>query len=213
MLTGVGLVAGSAVGADGGAPAAALAAPSPGCRRAAYASSGGGAPASSVDFGRIFPNLPPFADATDTVRAALLEVGQQGGILDAQDNLAAGPKNLIVDPTVNGNPTATNPYGTNPDNPTMTAGTTFVGQFTDHDITFDQTSLLGVPQNPLTSPNTRTPALDLDSVFGGGPALRPDLYVANADGTVGPKLKIGSVLAWRRGARGHPQGGQRRRLI
>jgi hypothetical protein len=139
----------------------------------------------------MFPNLPPFADATDAVRAALLEVGQPGGLLDAQDDLAAGPTSLIVDPTVNGNPTSTNPYGTNPDNPTMTAGSTFVGQFTDHDITFDQTSQLGVPQNPLTSPNTRTPALDLDSVFGGGPGLRPDLYVANPDGTVGPKLKIG----------------------
>jgi hypothetical protein len=46
----------------------------------------------------------------------------------------------------------------------------------------------------LTSPNTRTPALDLDSVFGGGPGLRPDLYVDNPDGTVGPKLKIGSVI-------------------
>ena len=151
-----------------------------------------GAPASSVDFGRIFPDLPPFAEANDTVRAALLEVGKQGGIMDAGDQPAAGPKALIVDPTVNGNPTATNPYGTNPDNPTMTAGSTFVGQFIDHDITFDQTSQLGVPQNPLISPNTRTPALDLDSVFGGGPGLRPDLYVENADGSVGPKLKIGT---------------------
>ena len=74
----------------------------------------------------------------------------------------------------------------------MTAGSTFVGQFTDHDITFDQTSALGVPQNPLISPNTRTPALDLDSVFGGGPGMRPDLYVANPNGTVGPKLRIGT---------------------
>ena len=115
-----------------------------------------------------------------------------GGIMDAGDQLTAGPKALIVDPTVNGNPTASNPYGTNPDNPTMTAGSTFVGQFTDHDITFDQTSHLGVPQNPLVSPNTRTPALDLDSVFGGGPGRRPDLYVDNPDGSVGPKLKIGS---------------------
>jgi hypothetical protein len=97
-----------------------------------------------------------------------------------------------VDPTVNGNPTSANPYGTNPDNPTMTAGSTFVGQFTDHDITFDQTSQLGVSQDPLVSPNTRTPALDLDSVFGGGPGLRPDLYVSNPDGSVGPKLKIGT---------------------
>ena len=115
-----------------------------------------------------------------------------GGILDARDDLLAGPKALILDPTVNGNPTSSNPYGTNPDNPTMTAGSTFVGQFTDHDITFDQTSHLGVPQNPLRSPNTRSPALDLDSVFGGGPGMRPDLYVENADGSVGPQLKIGS---------------------
>jgi hypothetical protein len=151
-----------------------------------------GAPDTSNLFGRLFPTLPPFADANDTVRSALLEVGRQGGILDANDDLAAGPKALIVDPTVNGNPTATNPYGTNPDNLTMTAGSTFVGQFTDHDITFDQTSQLGTPQNPLASPNTRTPALDLDSVFGGGPHLRPDLYESNPDGSVGPKLKIGS---------------------
>ena len=151
-----------------------------------------GAPASSGLFGRIFPGLPPFADATDQVRAALLEVGRPGGIMDAADDLAAGPKALIVDPTVNGNPTAANPYGTNPDNPTMTAGSTFVGQFTDHDITFDQTSHLGVPQNPLTSPNTRTPALDLDAVFGGGPGTRPDLYAPNPDGSVGPALKIGT---------------------
>jgi hypothetical protein len=128
-----------------------------------------GAPASSMLFGRLFPQLPPFAEVTDTVQAALLEAGSQGGIMDADDDLAAGPEELIVDPAVNGNPTATNPYGTNPDNPTMTAGSTFVGQFTDHDITFDQTSQLGVTTNPLTSPNTRTPALDLDSVFGGGP--------------------------------------------
>jgi hypothetical protein len=152
-----------------------------------------GAPSDPGYFGRMFPSLPPFADASDSkVQAALLEVGKQGGILDALDNLAAGPKALITDPAVNGNPTTTNSYGTNPDNPTMTAGSTFVGQFTDHDITFDQTSRLGVSQDPLKSPNARTPALDLDSVFGGGPGIRPDLYVPNPDGSVGPQLKIGS---------------------
>ena len=91
----------------------------------------------------------------------------------------------------------------------MTAGSTFVGQFIDHDITFDQTSQLGVPQNPLTSPNTRTPALDLDSVFGGGPGMRPDLYVQNADGSVGPEAED----RLRRGARGRAPGGQRRRHL
>ena len=193
--TGAGLVAGT-IGAGAGAatsPADAAAAATPAAASpGSYARARPGGPASSVDFGRIFSGLPSFAEANDTVRAALLEVGMPGGIMDAGDQLAAGPKALIVDPTVNGNPTASNPYGTNPDNPTMTAGSTFVGQFTDHDITFDQTSQLGVPQNPLTSPNTRTPVLDLDSVFGGGPGLRPDLYVKNPDGSVGPKLKLGS---------------------
>jgi hypothetical protein len=192
FLKGVGAAgAGLLAGSVGTAAAAADPAVRP-LAQGRYVRSGAGAPASPVDFGRIFPDLPPFAEANDTVRAALLEVGVQGGVLDAQDDLGAGPKALIIDPTVNGNPTSSNPYGTNPDNPTMTAGSTFVGQFIDHDITFDQTSQLGVPQNPLSSPNTRTPVLDLDSVFGGGPGLRPDLYVKNPDGSVGPKLKIGS---------------------
>jgi hypothetical protein len=72
---GAGLVAASVGGAAGAAPAA-VAAPSP-LSPGRYAHGSGGAPASSVHFGRIFPSLPPFADATDTVRAALLEVGQQ----------------------------------------------------------------------------------------------------------------------------------------
>jgi hypothetical protein len=151
---GAGLAAASAGILPGLRPAAARAAV------AAAAAPGhslpAGAPPSSMLFGRIFPQLPPFAEVTDTVQAALLEAGSQGGIMDAGDDLAAGPKELILDPAVNGNPTAANPYGTNPDNPTMTAGSTFVGQFTDHDITFDQTSLLGVTTNPLTSP---TPGL------------------------------------------------------
>ena len=187
-VTGAGLVAGS-MSAGGGLADAPADAATAGAGRHPH---GHGAPASSAEFGRIFPHLPPFAETNDTVRAALLEVGKPGGILDAGDQLSAGPKALIVDPTVNGNPTAANPYGTNPDNPTMTAGSTFVGQFVDHDITFDQTSRLGIPQNPSLSPNTRTPALDLDSVFGGGPGTRPDLYVENADGSVGPKLKLGT---------------------
>jgi hypothetical protein len=191
--TGAGLVAGAVGGSAGSATAPAEAAATPPATIGAGRYTGGhGVPASSVDFGRIFPKLPPFAEANDRVRAALLEVGKPGGIMDAADQLSAGPTALIVDPAVNGNPTASDLYGTNPDNPTMTAGSTFLGQFIDHDITFDQTSTLGVPHNPLISPNTRTPALDLDSVFGGGPGLRPNLYVENADGSVGPKLKIGT---------------------
>jgi Animal haem peroxidase len=118
-------------------------------------------------FGRIF-NLPPFADLkAPTLPSALTAMGSPGGILDAKDPLDQGPVNLITNPALSAN---------NPDNPTHTAGTTFMGQFLDHDITFDQTSKLGVPLEPTQAPNSRTPAFDLDSVYGGGPAVSPALY-------------------------------------
>lgn len=117
-------------------------------------------------FGRIF-NLPPFAPATDQVRAALRELGRPGGLMDARDPLGEGPIRLITNPELSPN---------NRDNPFHTAGTTFLGQFIDHDFTFDLTSRLGVPTNPETSPNTRTPTLALDSVYGGGPNATPEFY-------------------------------------
>src|SRR4029077_1914957 len=41
-------------------------------------------------FGRMF-HLPKFAPPTNAVRDALMELGREGGILDANDDLAAGP--------------------------------------------------------------------------------------------------------------------------
>src|SRR5690349_17342518 len=51
-------------------------------------------------FGRLFPGLEPFAPAGDELRAALLELGRPGGLLDADDDLAAGPILLITDPSL-----------------------------------------------------------------------------------------------------------------
>jgi hypothetical protein len=70
---------------------------------------GGGASAGSADLVGAFPDPSAIADANDTVPTALVEMGRPGGIMDAGDQLSAGPKALIVDPTVNGNPTASNP--------------------------------------------------------------------------------------------------------
>ncbi len=153
---GAGLAAASAGLLPGAGPAARAATAAP---AGLHGRLGPGVPADSGLFGRMFPACRHSLTCNDTVRAALLEVGMPGGIMDAHDDLAAGPKSLIVDPTVNGNPTATNPYGTNPDNPTMTAGSTFVGQFTDHDITFDQTSAARCAARPAgvaQHPDTRT---------------------------------------------------------
>jgi len=147
-----------------------------------------GAAGSSPNFGRIFPSLPPFfntlhpSGTTDQLQAALIDIGKPGGLLDANDQLSAGPIALITNPAVNGN----NPP-TNPDNPTHTAGTTFFGQFMDHDMTFDAGSTLGVPTSPFTAVNSRSPYFDLDSVYGQGPVATPQFY----DPTDLAKLTIG----------------------
>jgi hypothetical protein len=120
-----------------------------------------------LNFGRMFPGLPSFADPSQRIVSALREIGAPGGIMDAKDNLAAGPVQLILDAALRRN---------NPDNPNHTAGTTFVGQFIDHDVTFDVVSRLGVPTDPAATRNARVPVLDLDSVYGGGPAVSPQLY-------------------------------------
>src|SRR5262249_49649868 len=151
-------------GAAGAAAAAAGGCPFSG---AAYAQGPDAAPPLPGRFGRIFPQLPPFATASPALQAALLDIGKPGGILDAKDDLSKGPALLITDLTLSQN---------NPNNPTHTAGTTFLGQFIDHDLTFDTTSQLGVPKRPQDATNARTPAFDLDSVYGRGPAIDPQLY-------------------------------------
>ena len=118
-------------------------------------------------FSRLFPALRPFAQPSRKVNQAMLELGRPGGILDAMDDLTAGPVQLITNLDLSLN---------NPNSPLETAGATFVGQFMDHDLTFDLTSRLGRPAKPRNSPNSRTPAFDLDSVYGGGPAEDPELY-------------------------------------
>jgi len=123
-------------------------------------------------FGRLFPTLPPFAADTLIVCDALIELGAPGGPMDAADDLS-DPITLITDPAKSVN---------NPDNPTLTAGFTFFGQFLDHDMTFDPTSSLARRQDPESIRNFRIPALDLDSLYGGGPGVSPHLYDRTADG-------------------------------
>lgn len=56
------------------------------------------------------------------------------------------------------------------------AGYTYFGQFIAHDMSFDPTTIGERTTDPEFLWNFRTPALDLDSVYGGGPALTPYLY-------------------------------------
>jgi hypothetical protein len=127
----------------------------------------GGPAAVPNHFGRLFPTLPAFAQPSSSLHAALLELGRPGGLLDAADDLAAGPVRLITEPALS---------ASNPNNPTQTAGTTFLGQFIDHDVTFDASSRLGIRTEPAATRNFRSPALDLDSVYGAGYVAQQELY-------------------------------------
>ena len=118
-------------------------------------------------FGRMFGNLPAFASDTPQTRAALIEIGKAGGIMDAEDDLTpdAGRPDHRAGASAN-----------NPNNPKMPAGFTFLGQFLDHDMTFDPTSSLERQVDPEQIANFRTPSLALDNVYGSGPGGSPHLY-------------------------------------
>ncbi|GAB5555754.1 MAG: heme peroxidase family protein [Saprospiraceae bacterium] len=85
---------------------------------------------------------------------ALIELGKKGGIMDSQ-----GVKEL-----------------TN----TVPLGMIFLGQFIDHDITFDTQSRFNRVNAPEEIENFRTPNLDLDSIFGEGPEDEGFLYESNS---------------------------------
>ena len=59
------------------------------------------------------------------------------------------------------------------------AGYTYLGQFVDHDLTFDTTSSLKpLSEDPLQPDpsNLRSPRFDLDCVYGSGPSDQPYMY-------------------------------------
>jgi hypothetical protein len=97
-------------------------------------------------FGRMFPWLDPLQASDDK----LFELAQS-----MQD------------------PNPADPAG---DNPHIPGGFTYLGQFVDHDLTLDLTPLDQQAADPLATTNFRSPALDLDSLYGQGPQLAPYMY-------------------------------------
>src|SRR5262245_55473045 len=137
-------------------------------------------------FGRMFPSLDPFfRDNSSRLRAAMQDIGKLGGMMDAKDQLGDGGKAAAIQLIADANLSASNP-----NNPAQTAGSTFMGQFLDHDMTFDLTSRLAVVTEPTASPNERTPAFDLDSVYGGGPLKDVELYVPVPSGSRARPTKL-----------------------
>lgn len=105
-------------------------------------------------YGRMFPSA-----ASATFSAAEIDALDKAMMATAE-----------TDPTPEGEVDAE-------DNPTLTAGYTYFGQFVDHDITSDDRGNdLTTPTPPSSLVNGRTPQLDLDSLYGAGPDASAGLY-------------------------------------
>jgi hypothetical protein len=108
-----------------------------------------GVPRSSTDlgrFGRLFRTLPPLAPPDAELARLAQAMGEPAG------DSAGG------------------------DNPAIPSGYTYVGQFLDHDITFDPVSSLERQNDPDALRTFRTPRYDLDCLYGGGRDQSPYLY-------------------------------------
>ncbi len=73
------------------------------------------------------------------------------------------------------------------------SGFTYLGQFIDHDLTFDKTAvMLGTTVSPAALLQARSPSLDLDSLYGAGPQDSESAKFYAADGM---HLKTGKTIA------------------
>ena len=100
-------------------------------------------------FGAMFKKLPAYAPPDDLLTGLARTMVEDQTIPD-DDNLNTSPR--------------------------LFAGFTFIGQFIDHDITFDNTPLDLQQVDPDARVNFRTPRYDLDSVYGRGPVEEPRFY-------------------------------------
>lgn len=79
------------------------------------------------------------------------------------------------------------------ENPVTPAAYTYFGQFVDHDLTFDPTPLRHQTVDVPAMVDFRTPALDLDCVYGRGPDDQPYLYTGSGRNK-GIELRNGATL-------------------
>jgi hypothetical protein len=126
------------------------------------------------DFNKMFPDLCPFADCSPENVERIVELGKKHGLMDAFD-----PRVTVTNPlaandekTPHEDPELAERNIDNP-NPDMTVGFTFLGQFIDHDLTFDPEP---IDCCKTASPNLRSRFFDLDSVYGRGPQEDRLLY-------------------------------------
>ena len=118
-------------------------------------------------FGRMFRNLPVFDQ--DPKALSVLAARMISDV--EEDPTPVGE----VDPEENDH---------------IPAGYTYLGQFIDHDITFDPASSLQRQNDPDALVDFRTPRFDLDNIYGRGPDDQPYLYQPD-----GRRLQLGNTVA------------------
>jgi Animal haem peroxidase len=100
------------------------------------------------------------------------------------------------------------------ENSGISAGYTYLGQFIDHDLTFDPASSLQKQNDPEALEDFRTPRFDLDNVYGRGPNDQPYLYDDKGlRMLLGRKLTGSGDPGARDLQRNDPVGGRQRALI
>lgn len=126
-------------------------------------------------FGRMFRELPPAVHSKE----ALLMLGQEMTAQpEATDDSPRKPKAALE---------TSEHIQDDEENSGISAGYTYFGQFIDHDITFDPASSLMQQNDPESLVDFRTPRLDLDSLYGRGPADQPYMFIGN-------KFRLGKAL-------------------
>jgi hypothetical protein len=108
-------------------------------------------------FGRMFRNLPVFTLTDEDETIAQLSALAAKMVQPAEDDKPLGEPD-------------------EDENPDVPSGYTYLGQFIDHDITFDPVSSLRRENDPEALEDFRTPRFDLDSLYGRGPSDQPYLY-------------------------------------
>ena len=126
-------------------------------------------------FGRMFRELPVAVHD----KAALIKLGL-AMTADAEGAEDTPPKPKAA-------PETPDHIQDDEENSGIAAGYTYLGQFIDHDITFDPASSLMQENDPESLVDFRTPRLDLDSLYGRGPADQPYMYA-------GDKFRLGKAL-------------------
>src|SRR5580704_11715666 len=112
-------------------------------------------------FGRLFRSLPPakFGKTDDENIQNLTTLGFQ--------NANKSGMSATFDPPTDGK---------DPEESGIPALYTYLGQFIDHDLTFDPASSLQMQDDPDALTDFRTPAFDLDNIYGRGPDDQPYMY-------------------------------------